>query len=312
VVQTVSTQGATHAPKKHLRLVSDNVVHASRLLYFRGVMSARLSVQSGQFWDDSVLQRVVEVVRHSSSSWMSAAHLMTDASQGVLKIANLMQMLTTGGEPLLRKRMQMMDIARGVCRAILVDADKESFERVTTSFAGIPDLLDRFMMRVAASANMPVTVLFGRSPAGMNATGESDMRNWYDTVAAERADVLLPKLQQLVRLVMATDGGPTKGEVLDGWEITFPPLWQETAAEKATTFKTEADALAGLCTAQIVQPEEAALRLAHSGVFPELDVGSREQALKVVLERVANPPDPTELPPPLDPNAPPDPGAADA
>jgi phage-related protein (TIGR01555 family) len=299
-VQTGAVQAAGTA-------LLQEVVHESRLLYFRGVMTARMPVANGQFWDDSVLQRVHEAVKHSSSNWMSASHLMSDASQGVLSIQNLMQLLSTSGEALLRKRMQMMDIARSVCRSILVDAEKEKFERVSTSFTGIPELLDRSMMRVSAAAQMPVTILFGRSPAGLNATGESDTRAWYDTVAAERADVLLPKLEQLVRLVMATDGGPTKGQVLDGWEITFPPLWQETAAEKATTFKTEADALAGLVNAQIVQPEEAALRLAHSGCFPELDVESREKALEVVLERVANPPDPADLPPPLDPNALPNP-----
>jgi hypothetical protein len=136
--------------------------------------------------------------------------------------------------------------------------------------------------------------------------------------------VLLPKLEQLVRLVMATDDGPTKGEVLEGWEITFPPLWQPTATEKAATFKTECDALAGLVTAQIALPEECALKLAHDGNFAELDVGARESALEVELERLANPPeppDPNALPPtapkpdggggPNADNMPPDPNAPD-
>ena len=285
---------------------TDVVIHESRLILFRGPTTARYPAISGNYWGDSTLQRVYEAQKQCSSSWQSAAHLMTDASQGVLKLQNLIQMLTTGGEALLRKRIQMMDIARSVCRSILVDADKESFERVATSFQGIPDLLDRFMMRVAAAAEMPVTILFGRSPAGMNATGESDTRAWYDTVAAAQRDVLLPRLEQLVRVVMAASDGPTNGVVLEGWCIEFEALWQPTDKELAEAFKLNCDALVALVTAQIALPEEAALKLAHDGYFAELDVSAREAALAADLARLAEPPKP-DLPadvPPMPPQSP--------
>jgi len=277
----------------------DIIVHESRLLQFRGVTTARYAVLSGQFWDDSVLQRVIEAVRQSSAAWLSTSHLMTDASQGVIKLQNLMQLLSSGGEALLRKRMQLFDMGRSVARAVMLDAEKESFERVATSFQGIPDLLDRFMMRIASAAHMPVTILFGRSPAGMNATGESDVRAWYDQVAAERVEELVPNIEHLTRIIMATDDGPTAGSILDGWCVEFPPLWQETKAERATGFKARADALVALANAHIILPEEAALSLAHSGDFTELDVETREEALKAELERMLEPPPepPTNLPP---------------
>lgn len=44
------------------------------------------------------------------------------------------------------------------------------------TFTGLPDVYDRVMMDVAGAARTPVTKLFGRSPAGMNATGESDLK----------------------------------------------------------------------------------------------------------------------------------------
>ena len=294
----------------------DVLIHESRLLMFGGVMTARSRVATSDEWDNSLLQRIYQTIQQSAGSWMSATHLMQDASQGVLSISNLMQMLTAGGEELLRKRMQMMDIARSVARSILVDAEKEKFERVTTSFSGLPEMLDRNMQRVAAAAEMPVTVLFGRSPAGLNATGESDTRSWYDTVASERQEKLLPHLEQMLRLIMAVDGGPTKGKVLEGWEIKFPPLWQETKKERAEAFKTQADALVALTTAQIALPYEAALKLAHEGMFDELDVESRELALEAELERLASgeveepPPDvdPDDEPDDAEPDADPEPG----
>lgn len=304
-----SAQGAVRgadgrpiAPLRTGRKRGEVVVHESRLLAFRGVVTARYPALSGTFWDDSVLQRVYEALKQSSSAWMSVAHLMTDASQGVIKLENLIKMLAANGEAQLRKRMQMIDIGRSSARALLLDAEKESFERVATSFQGMPDLLDRFMMRIASAASMPVTILFGRSPAGLNATGESDMRAWYDQVQTERLEELVPNIEQLTRIVMATDDGPTQGEILDGWCVEFPPLWQDTQSERATAFKTRSDALVGLTNAQIILPEEAALSLAHSGDFTELDVETREKALKAELERMLEPPPaPPPMPPPVDP-----------
>lgn len=291
--EIVQQAGSTYGEE---RLLTGIKIHESRMLIFRGVMTAREPVLSGSILTDhSVLQRCKEALQYGSQAWMSATHLMSDASQGVLHIQNLIQMLSTNGEGLLKKRMQMMDLARSVCRSILVDADKEKFERVPTSFQGLPDMLDRQMMRISAAARMPLTILFGRSPAGMNATGESDTRSWYDQVATERAEKLDPKLRALIEMLMRAKDGPTSGKVLDGWEIQWNPLWQPTDKEQAETFKLKADALAGLVTAQVVQPEEAALKLAHDGGFAELDVESREHALEVVLERVANPPSPEEL-----------------
>lgn len=269
------------------------LVHESRLLKFCGVQTSRWGAMSAQYWDDSVLQRCHDVLREFSSSWMSAAHLMTDASQAVIKIANFMTLVTSVGEEKMRQRFRWLDLGRSVARAILLD-ERESFERVATSFQGIPELLDRFMSRVAAAAHMPQTVLFGRSPAGLNATGESDMRTWYDQVATERSKRLTPNIEQLVRVQMAAKDGPTKGVVLEGVTVDYPPLWQPTQKEKSEALKLEADALGALVTQKVMLPEEAALRLARQFDINEINVEAREALLKYALERMREPPEEPE------------------
>lgn len=272
----------------------ETIVHESRLLKFRGVLTSRWGARSSMDWDDSVLQRVFQSVQASSSTWMAAAHLMTDASQGVLKLQNLMQLMTAAGEQRLQQRVRLFDIGRSVARAYLLDQN-ESFERVPTPFTGIPELLDRFMMRVAAAADMPLTILFGRSPAGLNATGESDTRAWYDQVATVRSHQLTPPIEQLVKLIMATDSGPTRGKILDGFQVVYPALWQPTAKERAETLNITADALGKLATSKIVLVEEAGLHLAHSGDFDELDVAAREAGKAYALRTLGAPP--TDIPP---------------
>jgi phage-related protein (TIGR01555 family) len=148
----------------------------------------------------------------------------------------------------------------------------------------MPDLLDRYMLRVSAAAEMPATVLWGRSPAGLNATGESDVRNWYDKVGSERTKILTPRIEQLTRVLMAADDSPTKGQVLDEFEVEYPPLWQPSAKEAAETFNLRAQALVSLVNARIIRPEEAALNIAQAGELDEIDTDAREAMLELDIE----------------------------
>src|SRR4029077_19739346 len=124
-------------------------------------------------------------------------------------------------------------------------------------------------------AEMPVTLLYGRSPAGMNATGESDIRGWYDSVSDAQHDTLKPRLTRLITLLFLAKDGPTQGRVPDRWCLEFNPLWQPTDKELADTKKIKADTYVALGGAQIVTESEAAIGLAPD--FPVIDVAQREE-----------------------------------
>ena len=97
------------------------------------------------------------------------------------------------------------------------------------SFAGLPEVYDSMCLDLAGAARIPVTKLFGRSPAGMNATGESDLRNYYDYVDTLRESKLRPILEKLLPILCFS----LWGSVPDGIEINFPTLWTPTAMEIA-------------------------------------------------------------------------------
>jgi uncharacterized protein len=251
------------------------VVHASRLILFDGALTARMTNESPTGFDDSVLQNAYGPLQQTASAWQSVAHLLTDASQGVLKIANLVDLVAAGGQETLRSRIQLMDLARSVCRAILIDAEKESFERISTSFAGLPEVMDKLMLRMCAASEQPATLLYGRSPAGLNATGESDIRGWYDTVAEGQTDELKPRLMRLLTLMFLAKDSPTRGRLPEQWCIEFNPLWQPTDKELADTKKVKADTYVALVGANIMTDAEAGIGLGPD--FPSIDVESREE-----------------------------------
>jgi phage-related protein (TIGR01555 family) len=275
------------------------IVHESRVIRFGGALTSRRDAEWNQGCDYSVLQRVFTVLQQAEQTWGGICHLMTDVSQGVFSINGLINMLATGNEALLQNRMQQMQVGRSVARAIVLDADKEKFERVATPLAGIPEVLEQTWKRVAAAAEMPLTVLMGVSPAGLNATGESDIRIWYDSIQAHREHVLQPRLERIARLMSRTLGHGSP----DDWHVTWPSLWQMSAPEQADYRLKVAQADHIYITDGVLLPEEVALSRFRGkefdGAATQIDVEAREAALKQAVDELVNPPDPPPaLPPP--------------
>ncbi len=88
------------------------------------------------------------------------------------------------------------------------------------TFGGLSEIYEAFMMDMAGAAEIPATKLFGRSPQGMNSTGEADLRNYYDMIAQMQERVLRPALEKLLP-VMAIS---CWGYVPEDLEIVFEPI----------------------------------------------------------------------------------------
>src|SRR5690606_10215083 len=164
-----------------------------------------------------------------ASSVYNGAHLMvTDAAQGVFRMKGLLAAIAGGNYKDIVTRAQLLDMTRSVARSIMLDAEHgEEFKKEQTAFSGIPDTIDRFVNKLAADSETPVTVLMGQAPAGLNATGESDLRIWYDNIQSVRQDRLLPALLRIVDIVRAVER--IKSDVT----LSFPSLWQMTPKEEA-------------------------------------------------------------------------------
>lgn len=246
----------------------DMVVHESRLILFPGVMTSAREQARIQGWDHSVLQRVYDVLVGVNSNWSSVGYLMQDASQAVYKVKGLVAMLAGGNEAAVKSRFELIELGRSVARAIVLDADGEEFERKQTPLAGIPDIIDRSWQRAAAAGEMPITRMFGMSPGGLNATGESDDRNWTNQAAQFQEQVLAPRLTRGVRLV-------ARAEKLDPlkWGVCFKPLRQPTEEEIAKTRKTEAETAHIYITDRVIDPAKLAeQRFGASGYSAEIVV----------------------------------------
>jgi len=210
------------------------LVHHTRVVRFEGAPTTRQRRIELQGWGESYLNRVSSLLAEWSGAHVAVVDLLQQSSIGVMKIRDLSTIVGSDATEAFKNRMDAMDIARSVAKAILLDAEGESYERVEVgALTGIPDVVDRFTLRLAGALEMPVSILLGREPAGLNATGDSDIRAWYDALQATRDEVARPALETIVRLVLVSSEGPTRGVVPPGWSLEFPPLWQMTEGETA-------------------------------------------------------------------------------
>ena len=74
----------------------------------------------------------------------------------------------------------------------LDEVGREQFTRVAVAFAGLADIMTMYHpARVAAAIQaIPQTRFNGQPPSGMNATGESDMKNYVMMMEAKRERML--------------------------------------------------------------------------------------------------------------------------
>lgn len=233
-------------------------VHESRLIIFRGAMTDPLTRARNLSWDLSTLDAPIEAVKGFWESFNASKTMIQEASVGVVKIKGLIAALAGPNRDKLEKRLSLMDQAKSLVRALVLEAGDgssagESFERVAMQLAGVPELLDRFANILAASTGIPVTRIMGQAPAGLNATGEADLRMWYDSCRSYQNRSLQPKMLRLLRLMCCAQGWHSEQV-----KVEFSPLWQESPKERADRRKTIADTDAVYLTNMVVSPERVA------------------------------------------------------
>ncbi len=235
-------------------------IHESRLVWIHGTRTSRQKLSENNGWHFSALQRPYEVIRDFEMTWAAASHLLSEAGHGVYKVKNLLEILSSkDGAGSLETRMAAIDAGRSVARSIVVDADGEDYTRQPANFGSIPDMLDRFAGRLAATAGIPVTRLMGEAPAGLGATGASDTRFFYDRVENYRTDDLQPGLERILKVVLYTARPGTTEDTEPEWSVEWPSLYVSTEKEKADIRKVVADTDSVYVNMGAVTPEEVAL-----------------------------------------------------
>lgn len=235
-------------------------VHESRLLVFPGTAVSRRARVQMRGWGDSIFTRVDRVLSQYDQTWGGVANLMTDFSQAYMKIKGLAEQIggnNKRGTQNLTKRAMAFKLSRSIANIAFIDAEEE-FGRDTASLAGISDTLQQFALRLAAAADMPVDLLMGQTAAGGLNKGDTTYRFFADRIVARQRKHLLPQLKRLVKLLMLSKDGPTKGKEPGRWTVAYKSPYQMTEQEKAQLRLTSSQADDLDIKNQVLSPEEVA------------------------------------------------------
>jgi uncharacterized protein len=278
-------------------------VHESRCLVFHGEASPDL-IEDGLlvedwYWGQSVIQMVYDDLSALGTVLQGGQALAQEFSVAKYRLTNLAQIVSENDFAALNRRMESINACKSVLNAVLL-GNGEEYSRDTLTMTGWDTMVDRFFMVLAGVTGIPVTRLFGRSAAGMNASGDGDLQTYYDMVKALQGLQLQPPLLRLCQYVNKSIGTPVKEEELG---INFSPVWTPSEKELIGMRKTQAE------TDQIY---------INLGVLNNQDVAesrfiggySFETSLEELPELPA-PPEP-ETPPPAKPTAPTNPPKAPA
>ena len=75
---------------------------------------------------------------------------------------------------------------------LAIDKDDEDVLKLETPLSGVTDIVRQSLEILAALNRTPAVKLLGISPSGFNATGESDIRNYYDYITSQQEKTKLP------------------------------------------------------------------------------------------------------------------------
>ncbi len=251
-------------------------VHESRCLVFQnGILPENSTNSIYQFWGMPEYIRINRAIQDAEIAHRSAPKMLVRSVQPIYKMKNLSSELATEeGENMILKRLMAIDTARGMMNSITIDSEGEDYDFRSFQFSGVSDVIDSACNFLSALTNIPQTILFGRSPAGMNSTGESDMENWYNYVERIQKRMIKGNLRYLLSIIF--QAGIATGEVdeVPNLKVSFNPLWSMSDIEladleqkKATTAQTKAQTVQIYVDMQAIDPTEVRRKLADSNEF---------------------------------------------
>lgn len=252
------------------------VVHSSRCLVFRnGRLPEKSSSTLFKNWGMPEYIRIREALRECLTTHANGTKLLERSVQAIYKMQNLANLLSSEeGEEKVLQRLQVIDMARGLLNSIAIDASGEDYDFKTLPMSGVKDIIDTTCNMLSAVTNIPQTILFGRSPAGMNATGDSDLENYYNMVENIQKQNMKKNVRTLLRLILKQ--GFLEGAIpeIPKFKVKFAALWSQSDTEiadieqrRAQTQQVKAQTAQAYIDAGVLDPSEVRKSLAEEGEF---------------------------------------------
>lgn len=230
-------------------------VHHSRVVRFMGRPLPYLEQLAETYWGASEIEHIFDELRKRDNVSWNIAMLTFMANLRVMKLEGMGQILAVGNQQAQEDLYNTMQAMNSMMNnnSIQILGENDSYESHQYTFGGIGETYDRFMMDLAGAAETPVTKLFGRSPAGLNSTGEGDMQNYYDTIEEKQENELRPAYDKLLPIMFVS----ALGGIPDDMDYEFNPVRRAPETEMADLASKNTDSVTKAFQAGLISQRTA-------------------------------------------------------
>jgi uncharacterized protein len=210
--------------------VPQMTVHYTRCIRYEGIPLPYWQRVQENLWGMSIYERLWDRLTAFDSSTQGIAQLVYRAYLRIVKLKDLREMasMSQDAQRGLMRRIEIMTRFQ-TSEGITVLGEGDEFESIAYAFAGLDSVLLQFGQQLCGALQIPGVRLFGQSPAGLNATGESDWENYYSGIHQQQ-ELRLRRPTTTVLHVMARS---EQIELPPEWNFQFRSLHQLSTEEKA-------------------------------------------------------------------------------
>ena len=210
-------------------------VHESRCLFFQnGKLPENCSNSNYRLWGAPEYLRIRKAVENVEISNSAGVRMLSRAIQAVYKVKDLSALLATAdGEDAVLRRIQAIDLARGLLNTVVIDAEGEDYDFKNFSLSGVGEVISQSFTFLSAVSGIPRKILTGMTATGLKNTDNTSMEVYYNLVERIQALMVKKNLRYLFEVIF--QAGKNRGEIpgVPPIKIRFLSLWSMSALEEA-------------------------------------------------------------------------------
>lgn len=270
-------EGAEYGLPKYYTIVSGpgkmgTKIHYSRVIRMEGIRLPYYQAITEMYWGESVIERMYDRLLSFDNTTMGIANLVDRAYLRTVSVEGLREILAAGGKAE-EGLIQMFDYMRQLQtnEGITLIDKNDTLQALSYSFGGLSDVLVNFGQQIAGASGIPLVRLFGQSPAGMNATGDSDMRMYYDTIKSKQESMLR---EGVLKILIVMYRSMFAKDVSESFNFQFNSLWQMDETQNAIIAKSNAETILEIFNVGIIDRDVALAELkqqsSKTGMFTNI------------------------------------------
>lgn len=262
-------------------------IHYSRCLRMIGDELPYWQAMTENLWGASVLERPFNILSSFDGSTAGASQLVHKSYLRYFKVEKYRDILGgLGGTQAMKgliemvQQMRMFASQEGIT---IIDAKDEMVTTQASTFSGIAEVLLQLAEQISGALQIPLVRLLGQSPAGLNSSGESELKTYYDGIKQRQILHLLVMITKIYRCIAQS----LRIDVTDGFGVMFRPLWQMSEPEKAEASSKDTASVMEVQASGILSDRDVLKELQHRGKKMDRWKSITEEVVNAADDKVA-------------------------